>query len=150
MQRLLIILVVFIVIISAAYYSFRNFLPKSQGITLTINKCKLETDQPLILEEGDEITLLVTSDQNAEFHIHDYDLKKDLKSGQEEKIVFKATDPGRHLFELENECVLGELAVTDTGGNIPEKPIPKTDNIDNAELEDNHHNATETPKLNHH
>src|SRR5919199_3774871 len=53
------------------------------------------------VNEGDHVNLMITSDEPLEFHLHGYDLAKDLEAGEPTELSFDATITGR--FEIENE-----------------------------------------------
>ena len=70
------------------------------------------TPNQISVNEGDHVNLNITSDEPLEFHLHGYDLAKDLEAGQPAVLSFDATITGR--FEIENEQTqqeLGELLV---------------------------------------
>jgi heme/copper-type cytochrome/quinol oxidase subunit 2 len=64
------------------------------------------------VEEGDQVTLLLTSDSPVEVHLHGYDLEEEVLPGEETELSFEAEITGR--FEIEDhetEAVLGALLV---------------------------------------
>ena len=63
-------------------------------------------------EEGDQVTLLLTSDSLVEVHLHGYDLEEEVSPGEETVLSFEANLTGR--FEIEDhetETELGALLV---------------------------------------
>jgi len=63
-------------------------------------------------EEGDSMTLRLTSESPVEVHVHGYDLEGDVLPGEETKLSFEADASGR--FEIEDhetEAQLGTLLV---------------------------------------
>jgi hypothetical protein len=120
MKKTLIAVLIFGILIAITYALSRDALPEATAHTVTITDCEAVTDSELVFDAGDEVTLLVTADQDAHFHIHGYDLMRELTAGMEERIVFQATDPGRYEYELEEICHLGEFAVRAADGTIPE------------------------------
>lgn len=123
MKKIIFAAAIFVILSSIAFFAGKERLPQANQFLLSINNCSLEADKELVIREGDEVTLLVTVDRDAQFHIHGYDLRRELKAGQEEKIIFRATDPGRYELELHGgqECrEMGELVVTDQAGNVPQ------------------------------
>ena len=59
------------------------------------------------VSEGDRVRLRITSDEPLEFHLHGYDLAKDVEAGEPAELPFDATITGR--FEMENEQTHEEL-----------------------------------------
>src|SRR5690349_5369274 len=58
--------------------------------------------------KGDTVRFQVKAPQDEEVHIHGYDIKKDVKAGETEKISFKATIDG--IFEIEFEDSAKQIA----------------------------------------
>ena len=64
------------------------------------------------VEEGDQVTLRLTSDRPMEVHLHGYDLEEEVLPGEETVLSFEAEITGR--FEIEDhdtETALGALLV---------------------------------------
>jgi hypothetical protein len=61
------------------------------------------------VDEGDTVTLRVSSDKPMELHIHGYDVEREVEPGQEAKLHFKADLTGR--FEIEDHESEKELGV---------------------------------------
>ena len=64
------------------------------------------------VREGDTVTLRVNSDRPMEFHLHGYDVEREVEPGRKAKLQFKADLTGR--FEMEDhdsEEELGTLQV---------------------------------------
>lgn len=64
------------------------------------------------VEEGDQVTLRLTSDHPLEIHLHGYNLEADVLPGEEAVLSFEAEITGR--FEIEDhdtETALGALLV---------------------------------------
>ncbi len=62
---------------------------------------------------GDEVILRVTSDQADEVHIHGYDLKVEVGTGETVDLSFVADVPGIFEVELENSGIkIFEIEVT--------------------------------------
>lgn len=63
-------------------------------------------------EEGDQVTLLLTSDSLVEVHLHGYDLEEEVSPGEETVLSFEANLTGRFEIEdHESETELGALLV---------------------------------------
>lgn len=64
------------------------------------------------VNQGDEITLKITSDEEEEFHIHAYDNFAELIPNQQATLTFVVDKSGRFPFELEKSKVeLGAVEV---------------------------------------
>ncbi|HEY6752902.1 MAG TPA: cupredoxin domain-containing protein [Rubrobacteraceae bacterium] len=64
------------------------------------------------VEEGDQVTLRLTSGSPLEVHLHGYDLEEEVLPGEETVLSFEAEISGR--FEIEDhetETALGALLV---------------------------------------
>lgn len=68
--------------------------------------------QSLTANQGDEITIKITADENEEFHLHAYDNSVELEPGKTAEIKLTATLTGRFPFELEkSKAEIGVLEV---------------------------------------
>lgn len=64
------------------------------------------------VNEGDEVTLKITSDEEEELHIHAYDNFVELVPNEQATLTFMAKISGRFPFELEKSKVeLGVIEV---------------------------------------
>jgi hypothetical protein len=74
---------------------------------------KLQSGPRLIqLQQGEAVTLKVTSDRNDELHMHGYDLHAHLQAHTPATLSFKADRSGRFAYELHQAQVeLGVLEV---------------------------------------
>jgi hypothetical protein len=59
-------------------------------------------------DKGETVRFRVRSPEDEEVHIHGYDIKKDVKAGETEKVSFKATIDG--IFEIEFEHSAKQIA----------------------------------------
>ncbi len=85
---------------------------QQKNFELAIKGGNSMTPNEINVNEGDHVNLMITSDEPLEFHLHGYDLAKDLEAGEPTELSFDATITGR--FEIENEQAqqeLGELLV---------------------------------------
>ena len=85
---------------------------QQKTVDLAIMGGNTMTPDQISVNEGDHVTLNITSDEPLEFHLHGYDLATDLDAGEPAVLSFDATNTGR--FEIENEQTqqeLGELLV---------------------------------------
>ena len=65
------------------------------------------TPNEIAVGEGDRVRFRITSDAPLEFHLHGYDLAKEVEAGEPAELPFDATITGR--FEIENEQTHEEL-----------------------------------------
>lgn len=67
---------------------------------------------PIKVNQGDEVTIRITSDEAEEFHVHAYDNSVELEPGKQATLAFTAKLSGRFPFELENsKTEIGALEV---------------------------------------
>ena len=67
------------------------------------------TPEEISIDEGEQVTLNITSDSPLEFHLHGYDLETEVEPNEPGELSFDATISGR--FEIENEETREELGV---------------------------------------
>jgi heme/copper-type cytochrome/quinol oxidase subunit 2 len=126
MIRILILVPLLLVILVALFFLLRpsptqetattsestSAEPQQKNFDLAIKGGNSMTPNEISVNEGDHVNLMITSDEPLEFHLHGYDLAKDLEAGEPAELSFDATNTGR--FEIENEQTqqeLGELLV---------------------------------------
>ena len=64
------------------------------------------------INQGDEVTIKITSDEAEEFHVHAYDNSVELEPNKQATLTFTANLSGRFPFELENsKTEIGALEV---------------------------------------
>jgi heme/copper-type cytochrome/quinol oxidase subunit 2 len=69
-------------------------------------------EETLKVNQGDEVTIKITSDISDEFHLHGYDKSIDLEKDTQAQLKFTADKTGRFEYELENSKIdLGALEV---------------------------------------
>ena len=86
--------------------------PQQKTFDLAIKGGNSMTPNEIDVNEGDHVNLRMTSDEPLEFHLHGYDLERELEAGEPTELPFDATISGR--YEIENEQTheeLGELLV---------------------------------------
>jgi len=88
-------------------------VPTPRVFELVIADGKLQSGSRLIqLQQGETVSLKVTSDQNDELHVHGYDLHTQLQAHMPAMLSFKADRSGRFEYELHKAQVeLGVLKV---------------------------------------
>ena len=65
------------------------------------------TPSEISVGENEHVTFRITSDSPLDFHLHGYDLEKEVEPGEPAELSFDATVSGR--FEIENEQTREEL-----------------------------------------
>lgn len=89
--------------------------PEARTIPVVV-RAGVMTPAEIAVTEGDSITLSITSDRTFNFHLHGYDLERDIAPGAATTLTFPATLTGR--FEVEDEgagAPLGVLIVSPRG-----------------------------------
>lgn len=67
----------------------------------------------LKVQQGDKVKLIITVDENEEFHLHGYDKSMELQKDQPAEVQFTASQTGSFEFELEKSGTeLGFLQVS--------------------------------------
>ena len=85
----------------------------SNVFTLVIKQKKLISGPTTIkVDQGEEVTINVTSDEAEEFHLHAYDNSVELEPNKQVALTFTAELSGRFPFELEHsKTEIGALEV---------------------------------------
>lgn len=88
-------------------------LNTSKTFEIVIQNKKITSGKSTIsVQEGDEVTLVVTSDEPEEFHLHAYDNSVNLETNTPSELKFTADKTGRFPFELEeSQTELGAIEV---------------------------------------
>lgn len=80
--------------------------PQTVDLTLSIAGGKM-TPAQINARQDDKVTLRLSSDKLTKFHLHGYDLERDIAPGAVETITFDAKLTGQ--FEIEDEATSTEL-----------------------------------------
>ncbi len=70
--------------------------------------------EEIIVNEGDLVTIRLTSDSPVEVHVHGYDIYTDVEPGEPAQLAFDATITGRFAIEnhtLDPAVSLGQILV---------------------------------------
>lgn len=88
-------------------------IPQAKIFNLVIQNKKLVSGAgTLQVNEGDQVTINVTSDEADELHVHGYDKSVDLEASKSAQLMFSANLTGRFPYELENsKTEIGALEV---------------------------------------
>lgn len=87
--------------------------PAARIFELEVSQQKLVRGPEVIqVQQGETVTLRITSDHHDELHLHGYDLTLDLPAGQAAELRFVADRSGRFEYELHHAHLdLGALEV---------------------------------------
>ncbi len=107
------LLVVFIVAGGVLIYSNTHIAPKHLTFDVTVTGASKMKPDVLEAHQNDTITINVTSDQDGEVHLHEYDIHFETKAGQTVSHTFKADKTCTCDIEWESTSTgLGELVVS--------------------------------------
>jgi plastocyanin len=85
--------------------------PQEKTFDLAIKEGAMTPDE-VTVSEGDHVNLRITSDSPLEFHLHGYDLEKEVEAGEPAQLSFDATITGRFPVEdHDTDTELGMLLV---------------------------------------
>ena len=121
MQRALILIPILVLVLVGLFFLLRPAPPPSdpnntgaateepeeKTLDLAVTGGSTMTPDEISVDEGDEATLRITSDEPLGFHLHGYDLEADVEQDEPAELTFDATITGR--FDIENEETQEEL-----------------------------------------
>jgi plastocyanin len=121
MTRAVILILITILALGGLFFALRPDPPaegpQERTVDVEIRGDAMEPAE-IAVDEGDEVTLRVTSDRPVELHLHGYDRELEVEPGETAELSFEATLTGR--FEIEDHQTgeeLGTLVVQPrTGG----------------------------------
>ena len=112
MARGLILIAVIVLILGGLFFILRPDTPaagpRDRTFDLSIKGGEMNLSE-ISINEGDGVTLHISSDKPMEFHMHGYDLEREVSPGQPVELHFKADLTGR--FEIEDHESERELGV---------------------------------------
>ena len=115
MARLLILVLVVVAVLGGLFVLLRpdspTAGPQTQEFDLRISGEAMEPSD-ITVTEGDRVVLRITADSPLGFHLHGYDLEREVEPGEPARLSFETDLTGR--FEMENhetEEELGTLVV---------------------------------------
>ena len=112
MARGLILIAVIVLILGGLYFILRpdtsSSGPRHRTFELSIKEGEMSPSE-ISVNEGDRVTLRISSDKPMEVHMHGYDLEQEVGPGQPATLHFKADLTGR--FEIEDHETEEELGV---------------------------------------
>ena len=123
MRRALILVPILLLVLVGLFFLLRSNSPATEPSSGTSTSGSTEgsqektfdltikggtmTPNEITVREDDRVRLRITSDAPLEFHLHGYDLAKEVEAGEPAELPFDATITGR--FEIENEQTHEEL-----------------------------------------
>ena len=112
MARNLILIAVIVLILGGLFFLLRpeslGTGPQDRTFDISIEGGEM-SPREISVNEGDSVTLHITSDERMEFHVHGYDVEREVGSGQTARLHFEADLTGR--FEIEDHDTEEELGV---------------------------------------
>ena len=112
MTRAAIVIAVIILILGGLFFLLRpdnpSGAPRNRTFNVSIKGGEMSPDE-ISVNEGDTVTLRVSSDRPMEFHLHGYDVEQEVGPGKKAELHFEADITGR--FEIEDHESEKELGV---------------------------------------
>ena len=76
-------------------------VPGTADFDLTVaDRALVGSRTTFVADQGDQITLTITADEQGELHLHGYDLRRDIGPDAPTTFTFKADATGRFAMEL--------------------------------------------------
>lgn len=112
MARRLILIAVIVLILGGLYFLLRpeslGSGPQDRSFDISIEGGEM-SPREISVNQGDTVTLHMTSDEQMEVHMHGYDVEREVEPGQPADATFEADLTGR--FEIEDHETEEELGV---------------------------------------
>lgn len=112
MSRNVVLILVAVVVLGGLFFALRPDSPASgpqeRDLEVEVRDGAMEPEE-LSVGEGDEVNLRVTTDEEIEFHLHGYDIERQVEPGDTVEVSFEADVTGR--FEIEDHFTHDELGV---------------------------------------
>jgi hypothetical protein len=96
--KLIVSIVAFAALTATVVIATRGSLPETSRIRVEVKDCKYTVEGSLKVEKDQNVSLAAVSDIAGEFHIHGYDLLKEVKPGEEVVFNFRAVQSG--VFDI--------------------------------------------------
>jgi heme/copper-type cytochrome/quinol oxidase subunit 2 len=110
--RNVILIAVIVLILGGLYFVLRpdtpSGVPQDRMFDVSIEGGEMSPAE-ISVNQGDSVTLRISSDEPMEFHLHGYDVEQDVEPGQKAGVRFRADLTGR--FEIEDHESERELGV---------------------------------------
>jgi Cupredoxin-like domain len=115
LSRNLILIAVIVLILGGLFFLLRpdtpSGAPRERTFNVSVEGGEMSPAE-ISVNEGDRVTLRVSSDKPMEFHMHGYDVEREVEPGKTAKLHFEADLTGRFEIEdHESETELGVLQV---------------------------------------
>lgn len=114
-RALIVVALVVVFVIAGGVLIYSNTQKGGQNLTFNVTVTGASKMEPSTLRahQNDTITINVTSDQNGEVHLHNYDIHFETKAGQTVSHTFKADKTCSCDIEWESTSAgLGTLEVS--------------------------------------
>ena len=112
MARSLILIAVIVLVLGGLFFLLRPDSPpggsQERMFDLSIEDGEMSPAE-ISVDEGDSVTLRVSSDEPMELHLHGYDVEQEVEPGKKARLHFEADLTGR--FEIEDHESESELGV---------------------------------------
>ena len=112
MARSLILIAVIVLILGGLFFLLRPDtpagVPRDRVFDVSIEGGEMSPAE-ISVNEGDRVMLRVSSDKPMEFHVHGYDVEREVGPGRKAELHFEADLTGR--FEIEDHESEKELGV---------------------------------------
>jgi len=112
LTRNLIVVLVVVLILGGLFFLLRPDTsaqgPRHRTFDLSIEGGEMSPSE-ISVKEGDRVTLHIRSNKPMEFHMHGYDVEREVGPGQKARLHFEADLTGR--FEIEDHESESELGV---------------------------------------
>jgi Cupredoxin-like domain len=107
------LVVVFVIVGGVLIYANTRRAPQNVTFNLTVTGASKMSPNKIEAHQNDTITINVTSDQEGEVHLHEYDLAFETKPGETVSHTFKADKTCTCEIEWEETSTeLGSLVVS--------------------------------------
>jgi hypothetical protein len=111
-RRAAIVVLVVVLILGGLFFLLRPDSseggPQDQTFDVSIESGRMSPEE-ISVNQGDTVTLRVSTDEPTELHVHGYDVEQEVEPGREAEIDFEADLTGR--FEIEDHESEKELGV---------------------------------------
>jgi hypothetical protein len=112
MTRVAIVVLVVLLVLGGLFYLLRPDTPegrtRNQTFDVSIESGSMSPEE-ISVNQGDTVTLRVSTDEPTYLHVHGYDVEQEVEPGREAEIDFEADLTGR--FEIEDHETENELGV---------------------------------------
>jgi hypothetical protein len=112
LARNLILIAVVVLVLGGLFFVLRpdspSGGPRERKFDVSIEDGEM-TPAEISVNQGDSVTLRISSDEPMEFHLHGYDVEQEVEPGQKASVQFRADLTGR--FEIEDHESEKELGV---------------------------------------